>query len=66
MQGQHDDLVMAAAIAYAVRHQQRMEDRTPPKEPGKATKWTADMWEDYRSAGPELREIMLKEWGKPR
>lgn len=27
--GKHDDLVMAAAIAYAVRHQQRMTAVVP-------------------------------------
>lgn len=33
--GKHDDLVMAAAITYAIRHQQRTtvtEEREPPKE----------------------------------
>lgn len=31
--GKHDDLVMAAAIAYAVRHQQRTNILTEPEEP---------------------------------
>lgn len=31
--GKHDDLVMAAAIAYAVRHQQRMTVLTEPERP---------------------------------
>lgn len=31
--GKHDDLVMAAAIAYAVRHQQRMTDLPPEVKP---------------------------------
>jgi phage terminase large subunit len=61
--GAHDDLVLALAIAYYIRPQQSMELRVEQKV--KTAKWTADMWEDYRSAGPELREIMLKEWGKP-
>lgn len=66
MAGQHDDLVMAAAIAYAVRHQQRMEDRLTAKEPGrKRSRWTEDMWADWRSASEELRQIMLKDWGEP-
>ena len=31
--GKHDDLVMGAAITYAVRHQQRMTVLTEPKKP---------------------------------
>lgn len=31
--GKHDDLVMAAAITYAVRHQQRMTVLTEPEKP---------------------------------
>lgn len=31
--GKHDDLVMAAAIAYAVRHQQRMSILAEPEKP---------------------------------
>jgi len=66
MAGQHDDLVMCTAIAYAVRHQQRMEDRLTAKEPGrKRSRWTEDMWADWRSASEELRQIMLKDWGEP-
>jgi len=61
--GAHDDLVLALAIAYYIRPQQSMELRVEQKV--KTAKWTADMWEDYRNAGPELREIMLNEWGKP-
>ena len=33
--GKHDDMVMAAAICYAVRHQQRysvLEEKEPPRE----------------------------------
>ena len=33
LSGKHDDLVMAAAIAYAVRHQQRMNILTEPEKP---------------------------------
>ena len=35
IEGEHDDLVMAAAITYAIRHQQRMnviEKAEPPRE----------------------------------
>ena len=31
--GKHDDLVMAAAIAYAARHQQRMTAETAETKP---------------------------------
>ena len=33
LSGKHDDLVMAAAIAYAVRHQQRTNILTEPEKP---------------------------------
>ena len=33
LSGKHDDLVMAAAICYAVRHQQRMSDELPREKP---------------------------------
>lgn len=61
--GAHDDLVLALAIAYYIRPQQSMEPIMAQKT--KHTKWTADMWEDYRNASQELREIMLKDWGEP-
>ena len=63
MAGKHDDLVMGCAIAYAVRHQQRMEDRTAEKT--ERRKWTRDMWEDWNRADERLREIMLREWREP-
>ena len=31
--GKHDDMVMAAAITYAARHQQRMSTEDPPERP---------------------------------
>lgn len=65
LSGQHDDLVMGAAIAYAIRHQQRTQDTTGGQKDKPRRPWTADMWEDYRNAGNELREIMKKEWGEP-
>ena len=61
--GAHDDCVMALAIAWYIRPQQKMtmpkEKRTPVR------KWTEDMWEDYRQAGDEERERMLARWGPP-
>ena len=28
-------------------------------------RWTADMWEDYRNASPDMRERILEMWGQP-
>ena len=64
MVGQHDDLVMAAAIGYAVRWQQSSEDMAGEKQHRKST-WTEDMRQDYRNASEELRKIMVEEWGAP-
>lgn len=61
--GEHDDLVMAAAIAHAIRGQQRY---TVEAVDGEKRKWTADMWEDYRSADAQTRERMIKMWGNPK
>ena len=65
MAGKHDDLVMGAAIVYAVRHQQQMEDSLPMESGKKGSKWTADMWDDYDRADKKMQEMMLKEWGAP-
>ena len=61
--GAHDDLVMALAISYYIRPQQTMEIRVERKR--RKQKWTDDMWEDFRHAGPEMREQLLKQWGEP-
>ena len=61
--GGHDDLVMALAIAHHIRPQQSYLSREAPEE---EVKWTADMWEDYRNAGPADRKMLIKRWGKPR
>lgn len=60
--GQHDDLVLAAAIAYAARSQQRYTVDLPA---GKKRKWTADMWEDFNAADAETQKRLLKRWGDP-
>lgn len=57
--GQHDDLVMAAAICYAIRGQQR-GDATEKKTDRRH--WTADMWQDYNAADGETRARLEKEW----
>ena len=62
--GEHDDLVMAAAIGYAIRWQQASEDKQEKKRK-KHPAWTEDMWADYRGASPEMQELMRKEWGDP-
>lgn len=63
-QGEHDDLVMALAIAHHIRSQQTTAVRAA--ESGKQVKWTEDMWEDYNRATPAQREMLVKLWGNPR
>lgn len=60
--GQHDDLVLAAAIAYAIRGQQRCTVNTD--ESGDKA-WTEDQWEDYRTADEETRKLLVQRWGAP-
>ena len=60
--GAHDDCVMALAIAHYIRPQQRYLQEMPEAE---KRKWTADMWEDYRRASPEVRAYLRKKWGEP-
>lgn len=57
--GQHDDLVMAAAICYAIRGQQETDVKAGPED---RRWWTKDMWEDYRRADRNTRELMAREW----
>ena len=61
--GEHDDLVMAAAIAHAIRGQQRYTAYVPG---GEKRTWTADMWEDYRNADEATREMLVQRWGSPK
>ena len=60
--GAHDDCVMALAIAHYIRPQQRYLSEVPGEE---KRKWTADMWEDYRRATPEVQAYLRKKWGAP-
>lgn len=60
--GEHDDLVMALAIAYAIREQQSM---LPPRGKRKTDGWTRDMWEDYRKADARTKEYLMEKWGRP-
>lgn len=63
-QGEHDDLVMALAIAHHIRSQQRTTVALEEAE-GSAI-WTEDMWQDYYKASAPEREMMIRLWGEPR
>lgn len=60
--GEHDDLVMALAIAHYIRSAQRTGIKLPE---GERAKWTKDQWEDYRGASPEMQKQLLEKWGSP-
>lgn len=62
LSGEHDDCVLALAIAYACREQQRFA-----LSPAAACRqaWTQDMLEDYAAAGPQARAALRKKWGEP-
>lgn len=61
-EGEHDDLVMALAIAHEIRPQQTTYKTAKSAE----AKWSEDMWEDYRNSSPLEREQLIKRWGTPR
>lgn len=63
-EGEHDDLVMAAAIAYFIRTEQDTLLRKTRER--RLLKWTKDQWEDYNNATREQREMLLALWGDPR
>ena len=63
-EGEHDDLVMALAIAHIIRPQQSYVSVVPEAEA--TARWTKDMWEDYRSADAETRKMLMERWGKPK
>ena len=58
--GKHDDLVLAAAICYSIRGQQRYTVELPEHD---GRRWTEDMWEDYNAADEETRKRMVQRWG---
>ncbi len=60
-EGQHDDLVIAAAIAQMARSQQQYTVEEPG---GDKSHWTPDMWEDYNRADPETRKMLEKRWAR--
>ena len=59
--GEHDDLVMAAAICHFARTQQRVTMER--EDAGDTSHWTADMWEDYRAADEAGKRRLRKLWG---
>lgn len=61
--GAHDDLVLAAAICYQIRSQQRY---TAAEDKHGTAAWTADMREDYERADAETRKLLLRRWGRPK
>ena len=58
--GEHDDLVMALAIAVQIRRQQ---DMVLPERERSTKHWTEDMWEDYYAADEATRRYLMEEWG---
>lgn len=59
--GEHDDCVMALAIAYGCRDQQSFCAEVKKTR----RKWTADMIEDYEAGDASERERMRALWGDP-
>ncbi len=62
-EGAHDDCVMALAIAWYVRPQQRMTVLTEGTDSRRA--WTEDMYDDYYAADEETRARLRDKWGSP-
>lgn len=62
--GEHDDLVMALAIAHQIRGQQSYTVAAAEDEA--SAEWTDSMWEDWRNANAEGRRYLENKWGKPR
>lgn len=61
-EGEHDDLVMALAIAHYIRPQQRY--KLLGEDYG--VKWSKSQWEDYDNASTAERAEMIRRWGRPR
>ena len=62
--GAHDDTVIALAIAYYSRGQQRTVANVEVIR--KKAEWTADMWDDWRRADAATRAMLEAHWGNPR
>lgn len=63
-EGAHDDCVLALAIAWYIRPQQRMT--VLAKAPEGVSRWTEDMWDDYYAADAEGRAYLKQKWGEPK
>lgn len=61
-QGEHDDHVMALAIAYYIRPQQSFRAASPEAP---RVEWTPDLWEDYRDADEDGRKYLISRYGNP-
>lgn len=57
----HDDCVLALAIAFNARAQQRFFVQV--EKTAAQNNWTEDMWDDYNKASPAERKLMLQLWG---
>ena len=62
--GGHDDTVMALAIAWYIRPQQRTSLML--QEPEGQSEWSTDMWEDYRAADAAGKAYLIGKWGRPK
>lgn len=62
MAGEHDDLVMALAIAHHVRPQAPF---LPTLSQAEKVKWNESQWEDWERADDEGRAYLRKIWGNP-
>ena len=62
LEGEHDDLVMGYGITLRIRDQQSAVREDPTKPKGR---YTEDMLEDWRRAGPEGRKVLEAMWGSP-
>ena len=61
-EGAHDDCVMALAIAFYCRIQQRT---TPVRPKAERAEWTQDMMEDYERADAQTKKVLIELWGNP-
>ena len=59
-EGAHDDCVMALAIAFYCRMQQRTTQIGAER-----VSWTQDMLEDYERSDTQTKKELLLRWGNP-
>lgn len=63
MAGEHDDCVMALAIAHHIRSQRSCVSEIP--EPVRV-EWSDDKWHDYNNASEDVRKYLIEKWGHPK